>query len=246
MIDEGCADMADEKANSGVVLVSGGLDSLVTLSIAMKECDDVAALHASYGQRTAARERKAFEDICMHYHVSNKAVIDLSHIAAFGGSSLTSAVGDIPSGPSPGGIPTTYVPFRNANLLAAAVSWAEAMEADAVYIGVVEEDSSGYPDCRREFIRNFQRVVEEGTRPTSGIIIRVPLISLNRDQIVRLGVGFDAPFELSWSCYRNNGGKACGKCESCLIRLRGFHRAGIEDPIEYEEIPDESRKFIEA
>lgn len=237
--------MVGSSTDTGVVLVSGGLDSLVTLSIALKECDEVAVLHATYGQRTAARERRAFEDITRHYNIANKAIIDLSHIATFGGSSLTSAVGEIPSGPQWGGIPSTYVPFRNANLLAAAVSWAEAMEANAVYIGVVEEDSPGYPDCRRMFIQHFQRVVEEGTRPTSGIIIRVPLISLKKEQIVRLGVGFNAPFELSWSCYRNEGNKACGSCQSCLIRLRGFYRAGIEDPLQYDKITEDSRKFIE-
>ena len=233
-------------ANIGVVLISGGMDSLVTLCIAQKECDEVAVMHATYGQRTAVRERKAFEDICGHYGIARKQVVDMSHIAAFGGSSLTDDTAEIPSGLPGGGIPSTYVPFRNANLLAAAVSWAEAIGADAVYIGAVEEDSSGYPDCRRKFIQSFQRVIEEGTLPQTGIIIRVPLISLAKEQIVRLGIAFNAPFEMTWSCYKNNGNSACGSCESCLLRLRAFHRVGIDDPLEYDQIPEKNRKFIES
>jgi 7-cyano-7-deazaguanine synthase len=238
--------MKEINGNIGLVLVSGGLDSLVTLCIALKECDEVGTMHATYGQRTAKKELKAFEDICEHYGITRKQVVDMSHIAAFGGSSLTDPTKEIPSGPPGEGIPSTYVPFRNANLLSAAVSWAEPLRADAIYIGAVEEDSSGYPDCKRRFIQSFQRVIEEGVRPDTGIIIRVPLISLSKDQIVRLGAGFEAPFELTWSCYRNDGDVACGSCESCLIRLRAFHRAGLEDPLTYEKISDEGRKFIEA
>jgi len=233
-------------ANIGVVLVSGGLDSLVTLCIAQKECDEVAVMHATYGQRTATRERKAFEDICNNLGITRKQVVDLSYLADFGGSSLTDPAAEIPSGLPGEGIPNTYVPFRNANLLAAAVAWAEAIGADAVYIGAVEEDSSGYPDCRRKFIQSFQRVIEEGTLPQTGIIIRVPLISLSKDQVVRLGIGFKAPFESSWSCYKNNGNIACGSCESCLLRLRAFYRVGVDDPLQYEKISEKSRKFIES
>ena len=233
-------------ANTGVVLVSGGLDSLVSLCIAQKECDEVAAMHVTYGQRTAARERDAFEDICNHFELTRKQVVDMGHLAVFGGSSLTDPNIAIPTGPPGEGIPNTYVPFRNANLLASAVAWAETIGADAVYIGAVEEDSSGYPDCRRKFIQAFQRVIEEGTLPRTGIIIRVPLISLAKDQIVRLGIGFKAPFELSWSCYKNAGNVACGACESCLLRLRAFYRVGVDDPLRYEPISDKNRKFIES
>ena len=237
--------MTAQDKTIGIALVSGGLDSLVSLGIALKECDEVAVLHAAYGQRTAERERKAFEDICAHYGIAEKMIIDLGYIAEFGGSSLTDAEIDIPEGPVFHGIPDTYVPFRNANILAAGVSWAEAKGARAVYVGVVEEDSSGYPDCKREFIQKFQRVVEEGTRPDTDIMIRVPIISIKKDAIVRLGQGLETPFELSWSCYKNTGDIACGNCESCLLRLRGFYRAGVEDPLKYEELTDEAKKFIE-
>ncbi len=237
--------MTTQDKTIGIALVSGGLDSLVALGIALKECDEVACLHAAYGQRTAERERAAFEDICLHYAIAEKKIIDLGYIAEFGGSSLTDPNADIPEGPIFHGIPDTYVPFRNANILAAGVSWAEAKGAQAVYIGVVEEDSSGYPDCRREFIQKFQRLVEEGTRPDTDIIIRVPIISIKKDAIVRLGQGLETPFELSWSCYKNTGNIACGNCESCLLRLRGFYRAGVEDPLKYEELTDEARKYIE-
>lgn len=237
--------MDTDNKMTGVALVSGGLDSMVALGIALKECDEIAALHATYGQRTADRERKAFEDICAHYDVAWAMVIDLGHIAKFGGSSLTDADAEIPEGPIFHGIPSTYVPFRNTNILAAGVSWAEAIGAEAVYIGIVEEDSSGYPDCKREFIQNFQRVVEEGTRPDTDIIVRVPIISLNKTEIVRLGAGLHAPFELTWSCYRNSGDIACGNCESCLLRLRAFRRAGMEDPLKYEELSKDAQKFIE-
>jgi 7-cyano-7-deazaguanine synthase len=237
--------MAVSDTNIGVVLISGGLDSLVTLAIALKECETAVALHASYGQRTAAREKRAFDEICDYYGIDQRQVINMDHIAKFGASSLTNSDSEIPAGPPQGGIPTTYVPFRNANLLAAGVSWAEAIAAEAVYIGVVEQDSSGYPDCRRSFIQKFQRVVEEGTRPDTGIMIRVPLISLGKDEIVRLGTGLNVPFDKSWSCYKNDGDIACGACESCLLRLRGFEKAGIVDPLEYEDLTDEAKKFIE-
>ncbi len=238
--------MGVSDTNIGVALVSGGLDSLVSLAIALKECEEVAAMHVTYGQRTAARELKAFNDICGYYGLKRTKVVNLAHIAEFGASSLTDLSAKIPTGPPGKVVPSTYVPFRNANLLATAVSWAEAIGGEAVYIGIVEEDSSGYPDCRREFIQKFQRVVEEGTRPETGIMVRVPIISLFKTDIVRLGTGLEVPFELSWSCYKNDGNIACGACESCLLRLRAFHRSGGEDPLKYERLTPEAIKYIES
>ena len=219
--------------STSIVLVSGGMDSCVTAAIAAREADEVAFLHISYGQRTEERERKAFNDIADHYGVETRMDISIEHLAKIGGSSLTDASIDVTEADfSSQEIPTSYVPFRNANMLAIAVSWAEVLEATAIYIGAVAEDSSGYPDCRPEFYAAFQQTIDTGTKPDTNIEIRTPIIELSKAEIVKKGLELLAPLELSWSCYRNED-LACGTCDSCALRLRGFEIAGVSDPIKY-------------
>jgi 7-cyano-7-deazaguanine synthase len=216
-----------------VALVSGGLDSCVTAALVCRDFD-AAFLHVSYGQRTEARERKAFLDIADYYQVTSRLMTSLPHLSRIGGSSLTDVEMRIESGmlSGKGAIPSTYVPFRNAQLLSIAVSWAEVIGAVRIYIGAVEEDSSGYPDCRKVFYDAFNAVVKTGTRPGSAIEVVTPLISIRKSEIVRLGIDLGAPLNLTWSCYRRED-IACGTCESCLLRLRGFREAGVEDPLRY-------------
>ncbi len=216
-----------------IVLISGGMDSCVTAAIALRESDEAAFLHISYGQKTENRERKAFNDISDHYGVEKRLDISIEHLAKIGGSSLTDenikiTEADLASKE----IPTSYVPFRNANMLSIAVSWAEIIGADAIYIGAVAEDSSGYPDCRPKFYEAFQKTIDTGTKPDTHIEIRTPIINLTKAEIVKKGIELDAPLHLTWSCYRSEG-LACGKCDSCALRLRGFERAGMNDPIDY-------------
>jgi 7-cyano-7-deazaguanine synthase len=216
-----------------VCLVSGGMDSCVTAAVARVENVELAFLHASYGQRTEARELRAFEELADFYEVSRRLVVSLEHIARIGGSSLTDA--SIPVSEADLAareIPTSYVPFRNAHLLAAATSWAEVIGATRIYIGAVAEDSSGYPDCRPEFYEAFQRVIEVGTRPETRIEISTPVIHMSKAEIVRRGLELGAPLHLTWSCYQAEE-KACGRCDSCALRLRAFRAAGVEDPILY-------------
>ena len=228
--------MAVESKKDAVILLSGGLDSCVTAAIAAEDYQ-IALLHASYGQRTEARERRAFEEIADHYGVTSirRLSIDLPHLGQIGGSSLTD--GDIPVGEAKldsTEVPTSYVPFRNAHLLAAAVSWAEVLGAAKVFIGAVWEDSSGYPDCRPEYFETFDRVVALGTRAETNIGIVTPVISLQKEEIVRRGIALGAPLHLTWSCYQNEE-VACGNCDSCALRRRAFDRAGSRDPIPYEK-----------
>ena len=196
-----------------VVLASGGMDSCVTVALAAREREP-ALLHASYGQRAAAREHAAFQAVADHYGVSSerRLEVDFAHLAALGGSSLTDLSRPIETPRSPDGIPGTYVPFRNAHLLAAGVSWAEVLGAGEVHIGAVEEDSSGYPDCRESFLRAFEVAVREGTRPATRIALVAPLLHLRKRDIVRRGLELEAPLGLTWSCYEQ-GRVACGRCE---------------------------------
>ena len=216
-----------------VILVSGGMDSCVTAAIAKSENDGVAFLHISYGQRTEQRERKAFNDIADHYGVKDRLDVSIEYLAKIGGSSLTDTSMDVAEANLESReIPTSYVPFRNANMLAIATSWAEVIGAGRIYIGAVAEDSSGYPDCRPEFYEAFQITIDIGTKPETRIEIRTPIIKLSKAEIVRKGVELGAPLHLTWSCYRSEE-LACGTCDSCALRLRGFERAGVEDPIPY-------------
>ncbi|MFN0138759.1 MAG: 7-cyano-7-deazaguanine synthase QueC [Pyrinomonadaceae bacterium] len=218
---------------SAIVLVSGGMDSCVTAAIAARETEDLAFLHVRYGQRTEARERQAFNDIADHYGVEKRLDVSIEHLAKIGGSSLTDeSVAVTDADLASAEIPTSYVPFRNAHMLSVAVSWAEVVGARAIYIGAVAEDSSGYPDCRPEFYEAFQRVIDTGTKPDTRIEIRTPIIHLTKADIVKKGVELEAPLHLTWSCYGSSD-IACGTCDSCALRLRGFQQAGIEDPIKY-------------
>lgn len=216
-----------------VVLLSGGMDSSVTLARALTDGFDIGALHVNYGQRTQARELKSFHDICDHYGITRRLVCDISHLAAIGGSSLTDTTIEIsPAALDHAHVPTSYVPFRNANILAIATSWAEVIGATALYIGAVEEDSSGYPDCRDVFFRAFEQVIATGTKPGTNIRIHTPVIHHSKQHIVEEGMKLGAPLHLTWSCYRSED-VACGTCDSCALRLRGFARAGMTDPIPY-------------
>lgn len=220
------------KSEIAVVLVSGGMDSCVTAAIANQNYE-MAFLHLNYGQRTEKRELKAFNDIAEYYTVERRLTVSTEHLKLIGGSSLTDSSLIVPkSDLERKDIPSSYVPFRNANILSIAVSWAEVIGAVKIFIGAVEEDSSGYPDCRREFYDAFNRVIDLGTKPSTKIKIETPIIHLSKSEIVKLGVKLQAPFHLTWSCYQSED-KACGICDSCVLRLRGFKKAGIEDPIEY-------------
>jgi len=216
------------------VLVSGGMDSCVTAAIA-RQTHQLAFLHASYGQRTEARERKSFDNIADFYGVEQRLVVRLDHFRAIGGSALTDRKIAVPERDSISAIediPPTYVPFRNAHFLSVAVSWAEVIGAKAVYIGAVAEDSSGYPDCRPLYYDVFAQLVRVGTRPETDISIVTPVISLRKSEIVRVGHDLGAPLNLTWSCYQFED-SSCGVCDSCLLRLRAFSEAGIQDPIPY-------------
>ena len=229
----GVVSLEDTKPGLAVCLVSGGMDSCVTAAIANEDADRLAFLHVSYGQRTEQRERQAFEELADHYQVSYRLVVSLEHLAQIGGSSLTDKDIEVtPASLGAAGIPTSYVPFRNANLLSVATSWAEVIGARTIYIGAVAEDSSGYPDCRPEFYEAFQQVITRGTKPETQIEIRTPVIAMKKSEIVELGQKLKAPLELTWSCYRDSEA-ACGECDSCALRLRAFRIAGIADPIRY-------------
>ena len=215
------------------------MDSCVTAAIAVDKhgAENVALLHAGYGQRTQARELRAFTEIADFYGIRQRLTVQLDHFRAIGGSALTDTRIAVPENalgkPGPhGDIPVSYVPFRNAHFLSVAVSWAEAIGARAVYIGAVAEDSSGYPDCRPEYYRAFQELVRVGTRPEAGIEIVTPVIGMTKTEIIQRGVEFGAPLQLTWSCYQSEDA-ACGVCDSCLLRLRAFAEAGVADPIPY-------------
>jgi len=219
-----------------VVLMSGGMDSCVSATIAAQTYD-IAALHLNYGQRTEQRELQAFKDVAHHLKARERLVIELEHLAVIGGSSLTDSSIEVSSADlHRKDIPTSYVPFRNANFLSVAVSWAEVIGATKIFIGAVEEDSSGYPDCRKSFYNAFNKVIREGTKPETSIEIITPLIDMTKAQIVKRGVEIGAPLQLTWSCYKSED-IACGECDSCALRLRGFAQAGVEDPIPYKQKP---------
>jgi 7-cyano-7-deazaguanine synthase len=214
-----------------VVLLSGGMDSCVCAALAARNYDP-AAVHVSYGQRTEERERRSFHAICDRLGIRDRLLIRNEALRAIGGSALTDASIAIPDSHVLGhGVPVTYVPFRNAHFLAVAVSWAEVLDAHNVFIGAVEPDSSGYPDCRPAYYQAFNEVVRMGTKE-GNIEILTPLIAMRKAEIVTLGLELGAPFDLTWSCYSRED-RACGVCDSCVLRLRAFRQAGAEDPIPY-------------
>lgn len=214
-----------------IILVSGGLDSCVTAACAQEAGFNLAFLHLNYGQKTEARELKAFKDIVDHYSVSEVLSVSMSHLVKIGGSCLTDTSIDVPKANLDNlDIPISYVPFRNANMISVAVSWAEVIKASHIFIGAVEEDSSGYPDCRRDFFDAFEKMIVEGTRPETDIKLETPLIHLDKSQIISKGKVLNAPMHLTWSCYQSEK-IPCGECDSCALRARGFEKAGIIDPI---------------
>src|SRR5450631_1014527 len=224
----------DTKAQVLVVL-SGGMDSAVCAALAVRAfgAEHTAALHIDYGQLTERRERRAFQEICDKFGIRTRLAIRTAFFRAIGGSALTDDQVAVPkAGPEIGAeIPVTYVPFRNSHFLSAAVSWAEVLVAERIYVGAVQQDSSGYPYCRPEFYAAFNEVVRTGTKEGK-IRIETPLIALRKAEIVRLGLELSAPFDLTWSCYSRED-RACGVCDSCVLRLRAFEAAGVRDPIPY-------------
>jgi 7-cyano-7-deazaguanine synthase len=227
--------MENEK-KIAVVALSGGLDSCVTAAIARQEYE-LALVHINYGQRTENRELKAFCDIANYYGVTKKLVIDYTHFKKIGGSSLTDLNMDVPKANLENKeVPSSYVPFRNANILSACVSWAEVLGAEAVFIGAVYEDSSGYPDCRPEFFTAYEKMIALGTKPETQIYVKTPIIHFTKAEIIKKGTELNAPLHLTWSCYTGET-YACGVCDSCALRLRGFQQAGAEDPIQYQTRP---------
>jgi len=219
----------------GIVLVSGGMDSCVTAAIG-RENYELAFLHVNYGQKTELRELKAFHDIADFYDVEKRLIVNIDYLKHIGGSSLTDDRMEIPCGlinqTPTDEIPSSYVPFRNTHIIAMAVSWAEVIGAEKIFIGAVEEDSSGYPDCTKPYYEAYNKLIEVGTKPSTHIEIITPVIDMKKSEIVKKGMELGAPLHLTWSCYGNSD-LACGECDSCLLRLRGFREAGADDPIGY-------------
>lgn len=221
---------------SAIVLLSGGMDSLVCAGLAVRDNKDVYFVHMDYGQKTSLKERECFDNISDFYHIplQRRKVIDMTFLKQIGGSSLTDETMEVQSANLDNReIPDSYVPFRNSIILSLAVSWAEVVGAQKLYIGANHEDSPGYPDCRPSYYQAFAKVIEEGTK-AADIKIITPVISLRKAEIVKLGQDLKVPFNMSWSCYKS-GVKACGACDSCALRLRGFKEAQVIDPIIYQD-----------
>ena len=224
------------KSKLAVVAVSGGMDSCVTAAIANQEYR-LALIHINYGQRTQTHELNSFNEIADFYSVEKRLVIDLRHFAQIGGSSLTDNSIEVTKADlGSHEIPSSYVPFRNANILSACTSWAEVIGASAIFVGAVYEDASGYPDCRPEFFSAYEKMIDLGTKPETKIKIETPIIHFSKADIVKKGIELGAPLHLTWSCYQSEDA-ACGVCDSCAFRLRGFEQAGVEDPIPYKIKP---------
>jgi 7-cyano-7-deazaguanine synthase len=224
-----------------IVLASGGMDSCVTTAIANVDYR-LAMLHVGYGQRTEARELRAFNAVADFYEAEHRLVCRLDHLKQIGGSSLTDAkIAVEAANLERSGIPSSYVPFRNAHFISIAVSWGEVLGAHKIFVGAVAEDSSGYPDCRPEYYAAFNRVISAGTKPETHLELVTPVIDLRKSEIVRRGRELGAPFELTWSCYQGQEA-ACGICDSCALRLRAFEEVGLEDPLPYLQRPSYARK----
>jgi 7-cyano-7-deazaguanine synthase len=218
-----------------VVCLSGGMDSCVCAALAARDFE-VYAVHFSYGQRTEERELQSAKDVARIVGVRELLHLKIDLFRRIGGSALTDAAIAVPVASADettigSEVPVTYVPFRNAHFLSAAVSWAEVLGARTVFIGAVEQDSSGYPDCRPAYYEAFNELIKRGTKEGE-IRVVTPLIAMRKSAIVRLGVELGAPFHVSWSCYSGES-EACGVCESCVLRLRAFREAGAADPIPY-------------
>ncbi|WP_428023665.1 7-cyano-7-deazaguanine synthase QueC [Arcobacter sp.] len=215
-----------------ICILSGGMDSTLASYIAKNEGYEIIAVHFNYGQRTQNRELKAFRDVCESLNVKNKYEIDIPFFTQIGASALTDANIDVPIDGVKPGVPVTYVPFRNGIFLSIAAAIAEKENAEAMFIGVVEEDSSGYPDCTDSFINQIKNAINEGTKESTHINIKTPLVKLHKNEIVKKALELNVPLELTWSCYKEEH-EACGVCDSCRLRLNGFEKANSKDPIPY-------------
>jgi len=215
-----------------VCILSGGMDSTTATYIAKKDGYDIVALHFNYGQRTQNKELESFNAICKELNINNKYIIDLDFFKQIGANALVDENIEVPTGGLSEGIPITYVPFRNGIFLSIAAAIAEKENCEAIFIGVVEEDSSGYPDCRESFINTINKAINLGTKDETKIDIKTPLIHLKKEDIVKKAIEVGVNLSLTWSCYKNED-KACGVCDSCRLRLKGFQKANIKDPIDY-------------
>jgi 7-cyano-7-deazaguanine synthase len=222
-----------KKNKKALCIMSGGMDSTLSAYM-MKEIGyDIIAVHYNYAQRTQGKELSCFHAICDDLDVLNRYVLDLDFFAKIGASALTDKSIEVPTGGLGDGVPVTYVPFRNGIFLSISAAIAEKEGAEAIAIGVVEEDSSGYPDCRESFIKSIGQSINLGTKDETKIEIYMPLVHLKKSQIVTKSLELKVPLHLTWSCYKSED-KACGVCDSCRLRLNGFKLAGVEDPIEYQ------------
>jgi len=226
--------MSKEVKKKAICILSGGMDSTLSSYIAKKDGYEIIAVHYNYGQRTEQRELEAFRNICEDLKILNKYEIDIPFFTQIGASALTDESIDVPINGVESGVPITYVPFRNGIFLSITAAIAEKEEAQAMYIGVVQEDSSGYPDCTQEFIADITKAINQGTKETTKIEIKTPLVHLSKMQIVQYAKELNVPLEHTWSCYKESE-KACGVCDSCRLRLNGFKLANIKDPIPYKE-----------
>lgn len=224
--------MAKISPKKAICILSGGMDSTLASYMAKNDGYEIIAVHFNYGQRTQDRELKAFRDICNDLKILEKYEIDIPFFTQIGASALTDKNIDIPINGLEAGVPVTYVPFRNGIFLSIAAAIAEKEEASAMYIGVVQEDSSGYPDCTDEFINNMKKAINQGTKEDTNIDIITPLVHLTKAQIVEKAVKLNIPLEHTWSCYKEED-EACGICDSCRLRLNGFKLANQIDPIPY-------------
>jgi 7-cyano-7-deazaguanine synthase len=216
-----------------VCIMSGGMDSTLSAYMMQKEGYEIIAVHFNYDQRTEAKELECFENIAQALQAKEQYVLDLDFFKQLGASALTDKNIEVPTDGVEEGVPVTYVPFRNGIFLSMAAAIAEKEGASVISIGVVEEDSSGYPDCREEYISAMQKAINLGTKDETNIEIRMPLVHLKKSEIVQTALEYNVPLELTWSCYKNEQ-KACGVCDSCRLRLNGFALAGVEDPNPYE------------
>lgn len=212
--------------------MSGGMDSTLSAYMMQEQGYEIIAVHFNYDQRTQRKELDCFKKICDELNVREKYILDLDFFKQLGASALTDKNIEVPTGGIEEGVPVTYVPFRNGIFLSMSAAVAEKEGAEAISIGVVEEDSSGYPDCRESYIESMQESINLGTKDSTHIKIHMPLVNLKKSQIVQKSLALRVPLHLTWSCYKNED-KACGVCDSCRLRLNGFTLAGVEDPIEY-------------
>ena len=224
--------MSNISTKKAICILSGGMDSTLASYMAKNDEYEIIAVHFNYGQRTQDRELKAFRDICDDLKILEKYEIDIPFFTQIGASALTDKTIDVPTGGIEAGVPITYVPFRNGIFLSITAAIAEKEGATAMYIGVVQEDSSGYPDCTDQFIQDITKAINQGTKEETKIEIITPLVHLTKAQIVEEAIKLNVPLEHTWSCYKEEI-EACGVCDSCRLRLNGFKIAGVKDPIPY-------------